>query len=93
RKVTLPTTGSLADLEVVSADGTPVGSIAGVVIEAAARKVRYYDVRSSGWLHRKRRFIDAAELAQVDAEGKRLRLLTPDPEAASSDLGDVREFS
>jgi sporulation protein YlmC with PRC-barrel domain len=92
RKVTLPT-GVLADLDVVTSDGKPVGSIAGVVIEAAARCVRYYKVRSSGWLRNRHRYIDAAQLAQVDPERKVLRLLTPDVDTAHPDLSNVREFS
>jgi hypothetical protein len=94
RRVTLPT-GVLADLDVVTSDGTRVGAIAGVVIEAAARRVRYYEVRSSGWLSRKRHFINAAQLAQVDPERKVLRLLTADTDGdrAHPDFSNLREFS
>ena len=92
RKVTLPD-GVLAELSVVTSEGEPVGSIAGVLIEAAARRVRYYDVRSAGWLRPRRHLIDASQLAQVDPEQKVLRLLTPEVDDAEPDLSGLHEFS
>jgi hypothetical protein len=92
RKVTLAD-GVLADLSVVTSDGTPVGSIAGVVIEAAARRVRYYHLCSSGWLRQRGHFIDASELAQVEPERKVLRLLTTAVDEAQPDLRGLHEFS
>jgi hypothetical protein len=83
----------LADLSVITSEGTPVGSIAGVVIEAAARRVRYYDVRSPGWLRERRHFIDASQLAQVEPARKVLRLLAPAVEEAHPDLDGLHEFS
>ena len=40
--------GVLSELDVVTASGEQLGSIAGVVIEAAAGRARYLDIRSSG---------------------------------------------
>lgn len=92
-KVTLPA-GVLADLDVVGPHGEPVGKIAGVVIEAAARRVRYLDVRASGSRRRRRVFVPADHLAQVDPERKELRLLSSDVEVVpESNVGELREFS
>jgi hypothetical protein len=77
--------GVLSDLHLVTADGERVGNIAGVVIDAAARCVRYFNVESSGKLRRRRYLVEASQLAQVDPEQKVLRLL-------DSDISEVRDF-
>lgn len=71
-KVSSPA-GVLSDLDVLSAQGQRLGNIEGVVIDAAARCVRYLYVRSSGWFGR-RYLVHADQLAQVDGERKALRL-------------------
>ena len=72
-KVTSPA-GVLSELDVLSAEGRRLGSIEGVVIDAAARHVRYLSVRLSGWLGRKRYLVEADHLGQLEAERKALRL-------------------
>jgi hypothetical protein len=85
--------GRLSELDVVSAEGEPVGRIAGVVIEAAARRVRYLDVQSAGW-GRRRYLVDAEHLAQVDAHQKVLRLLDTDvAEVRDLDRAALHRFS
>jgi hypothetical protein len=85
--------GVLSEFDVVTAAGEQVGSIAGVVIEASARRARYIDVRSHG-LRRRRYLLPADQLAQVDSERKQLRLLTADvPEADRRDSARFRPFS
>ena len=93
-KVTSPA-GALSELDVISAEGRPLGSIEGVVIDAAARRVRYLAVRSSGWFGRRRYFVPADQLGQIEGERKALRLrvdlhheAVPDLDAAA-----LREFS
>ena len=80
--------GVLADFAVVTASGEPLGSIAGVVIEAAARRARYLDVRSHG-LRRQRYLVPADQPAQVDSVRKQLRLLT-DEAPQTHDPGSAR---
>jgi hypothetical protein len=77
--------GVLSQLDVVTVSGERLGSIAGVVIEAAARRARYFNIRSSGWLGRRHYLVEADQLAQVDPERKELRLL-------SADVREVREL-
>ena len=72
-KVTSPA-GVLSELKVLSADGQPLGCIEGVVIEAAARRVRYLAVRMAGWFRDLRFFVQADQLGQIEIERKTLRL-------------------
>ena len=93
-KVTSPA-GALSELDVLSTEGRRLGSIEGVVIDAAARRVRYLAVRLSGWFGRRRYLVNADQLGQIEGERKALRLrvdlrqeAVPGLEAAA-----LREFS
>jgi hypothetical protein len=66
--------GILSELELLSAEGRRLGSIKGIVIDAAARRVRYLSVELSGWLGRRKYLVQADQLAQIEAERKALRL-------------------
>ena len=72
-KVTSPA-GVLSELEVLSAQGQLLGRIEGVVIDAAARRVRYLSVRTSGWLGIRRYLVPADQLGQLEGDRKALRL-------------------
>ena len=85
-KVTSPA-GVLSNLDLLSAEGKPLGTIEGVVIDAAARRVLYFDVQSkSGWFGRRRYFLEADQLAQVEPERKALRLRVDHKRAEVHDL-------
>lgn len=75
-RVTSPA-GVLSELDVVTASGEQLGSVAGVVIEAAARRARYLDVQSHG-LRRRHYLVQADHLGQVDSARKQIRLLSSD---------------
>lgn len=86
--------GVLSELDVVTASGEQLGSIAGVVIEASAGCARYLDIRSPGWLRRRHYLVEADQLAQVDPERKVLRLLSADVrEVQGLDTAVLRQFS
>jgi hypothetical protein len=87
--------GVLSELDLLTADGKPFGSIEGVIIEAAARRVRYYHVQSRGWLHRRRYLLEADQLAHVEPERKALRLRAGSDLEAVQDLdaSALRQFS
>lgn len=86
--------GVLSELDVVTANGEQLGSIAGVVIEAAAGRALYLDIRSTGWLRRRHYLVEANQLAQVDAERKVLRLLSAEVrEVQDLDIAVLRQFS
>jgi sporulation protein YlmC with PRC-barrel domain len=87
--------GALSELDVLSADGRRVGKIEGVVIDAAARRVRYLTVRSSGWLGRKRYLLQADQLGQLEGDRKALRLRADlhTDETDGPDPATLHEFS
>jgi hypothetical protein len=87
--------GLLSKLDLLTADGKPFGSIEGVVIEAAARRVRYFDVQSSKWFRRRRYLLEADQLAQLEPQRKALRLRAESEVAEVQDLdtGTLRRFS
>jgi hypothetical protein len=86
--------GVLSELDVVAANGEQLGSIAGIVIEAAARRARYLDIRSSGVLRDRHYLVEADQLAQVDPERRTLRLLSTEVnEVPGLDTADLRQFS
>jgi hypothetical protein len=72
-KVTSPA-GVLSELDVLSAEGRRLGSIEGVVIDAAARRVRYLAVKAAGWFSHRRYLVQADQLGQIEGERKALRL-------------------
>lgn len=72
-KVTSPA-GVLSELDVLSAEGRRLGSIEGVVIDAAARHVRYLSLRLSGLFGRRRYLVEADHLGQLESDRKALRL-------------------
>jgi hypothetical protein len=84
--------GALSELDVVTADGEQLGSIAGVVIEAAAGRARYLDVRSSDWQHPRRYLVEADQLAQIDCGRRQLRLLRGEVTEVES-TATFRQFS
>ena len=93
-KVTSPA-GVLSELDVLSADGRRLGSIEGVVIDAAARHVRYLCLRLSGWFGRRRYLVQADHLGQIEADRKALRLRgdLSDDAVPDLDASALRKFS
>jgi hypothetical protein len=84
--------GVLSELNVLAPDGESLGNISGVVIDAPARRIRYFEVQSPGWLRRRRYLLEAD--AQIDPERKALRLLvSPDEAPANVDRDALPEFS
>ena len=92
-KVTSPA-GFLSELDVLSAEGRRLGSIEGVVIDAAARRVRYLSVRTAGWFLHRRYLVQADQLGQIEGERKALRLRVDLGSEAVHDLdaAALREF-
>ena len=93
-KVSSPA-GVLSELDVLSADGQRLGSIEGVVIDAAAHLVRYLSVRTSGWFGRRRYLVQADQSGQIEGERKAFRLCVDLRNEAvhGLDLTALRRFS
>ena len=87
--------GVLSELEVVNAEGRRLGSIEGVIVEAAARRVRYLAVRSSGWFGGRRYLVPLDELGQLEGERKALHLRTDlrNEAVRGVDAAALRKFS
>jgi sporulation protein YlmC with PRC-barrel domain len=87
--------GLLSELDVLSTEGRRLGSVKGVVIEAASRRVRYLAVESSSGLSRQAYLVQADQLAQIEAERKALRLRVDLRREAVQglDATTLREFS
>jgi PRC-barrel domain len=84
--------GVLSELDVLTPDGERLGTIEGVIIDAPARRICYFDIQSSGWLHRRHYLLEAD--AQIDPERKALRLLVnPERQTAELDRRKLPEFS
>ena len=92
-KVTSPA-GVLSELDILSVEGSRLGSIEGVVIDAAARHVRYLLVRATGWLGR-RYLVTADQLGQIESERKAIRLTGElrDEAVHGLDATALRKFS
>ena len=58
----------VSPLDVLSVEGNRLGSIEGVVIDAAARHVRYLSVRLSGWFGRRRYLVQTDQLGQIEGD-------------------------
>ena len=86
--------GALSELDVLSTEGRRLGSIEGVVIDAAARHVRYLFVRTVGWLGRQY-LVRADQLGQIEGERKALRLFVDLKNVAvhGLDVAALRRFS
>ena len=68
---------SLGDLDGVNVrdpDDEQLGSLKGVLIEAAARRVRYFVVEAAGRLRRHCYLVPADDPASVQADGRTLRV-------------------
>jgi sporulation protein YlmC with PRC-barrel domain len=86
--------GALSELDVLNTEGRRLGSIEGVVIDAAARHVRYLFVRTAGWLGRQY-LVRADQLGQIEGERKALRLFVDLKNVAvhGLDVAALRKFS
>ena len=93
-KVTTPA-GVLSELDVLSVEGRRLGTIEGVVIDAAAHLVRYLSVRTSGWFGRGRYLVRADQTGQIEGDRKALRLLVDlrDEAVRGLDAAAFRKFS
>jgi hypothetical protein len=88
--------GELADVDLRSPDDEPLGTVEGVLIDPAERRVRYFVVESPGWLRRRHYLLPADAPARVEADRKTLRLdVKPDELARCPefDSKSVRQFS
>ena len=66
--------GQMASLPLRGADDQPIGSLDGVLLDPIERRLRFYVVRSPGGLRSRRYLLPTECNAQVDSEGRFLRV-------------------
>jgi PRC-barrel domain len=89
-------TGLLNAFDVRTRHNRSLGSIDGVLIDPAARKLRFFVIEASGWLDHRRYLLPVEAAATMNPEGHSLRLEmeTDDFTALDEfDMAAVREFT
>ncbi len=66
--------GNLGRLELCTMDDEKLGVLEGVLIDPAARRLRYFVVKSGGWFTRGRYLLAADDVARVEADQHILRI-------------------
>lgn len=66
--------GDLARVELCGPDDVKVGTVDGVLIDPAHRRVRYFVVEAPGWFTSRRYLVPADEPIRVERDGRTLRL-------------------
>jgi hypothetical protein len=94
QNVELPA-GRLAGLQLCSGDDQRLGAVDGVLIEPSARRVRYFVVKSSGWLRKGRYLLPLESSAHVESTQNVLRIEARAADLARTtfDADAVRPFS
>ena len=94
RDVEIPE-GTLAGLDLCSLDEKKLGTLDGVIIDPAARRVRYYVVEAKGWFSAKRFLLPADQPTRIDHDEHMMRidLEADDVRRAEFDRDAIREFS
>jgi PRC-barrel domain protein len=94
RDVEIPA-GTLAGINLCSLDDEKLGTVEGVLIDPAMRRVRYFVVESRGWLGSKRYLLSADEPAHLESDDHILRLESDANDVARRvfDPDSVRVFS
>jgi hypothetical protein len=88
--------GHLSGLTLQSDCDEALGTLEGVVIDPAERRIRYFVVRRTGWLRSRRFLLPADRPAQIIDEPRTLRLkIAPDELAGYEDFDtqSMRAFS
>ena len=87
--------GTLAGLDLCSLDQKRLGTLDGVIIDAAARRVRYYVVAVKGWFSAKRFLLPADQPTHLEPHEHimRIELEADNVRRADFDKDALRAFS
>jgi hypothetical protein len=94
RAVELPS-GRAEGWDIHSSDNRALGTLQGVLVEPAERRLRYFVVESRGWLSRQQYIVSANHVVRLDRTKQVLRLEADreDVRREAFDKRSVREFS
>ena len=87
--------GRLDGIDLCSLDDRKLGTVEGVLIDPAERRLRYFVVQSGNWMSRKRYLLSADEATHLESEEGVLRVDVEahDPWRQAFDAASVRSFS
>jgi hypothetical protein len=87
--------GTLAGLDLCGSDDTKLGTLDGILIDPANRRLRYFVIESQGWLGKKRFLLSADEPAHLERGDSVLRVDvdTHEPWRETFDADSVRSFT
>ena len=66
--------GELDEVEIRGADDKKIGSLDGILVDPIERRLRFFVVKTAGWLRKRRYLLPSEWPAQVDSSCKSLRV-------------------
>lgn len=85
--------GTLAGLSMFTEENEKLGSLEGVLVEPASRRIRYFVVERSGMFRDRRYLLDADMPASIDVDDRKLRVMANESDLERFDLRSVQSFS
>ncbi len=85
--------GTLAGLNMFTEENEKLGSVEGVLVEPAARRIRYFVLERSGIFQNRRYLLDADRPASIEAAGGKLRVMANEDDLERFDRRSVQTYS
>ena len=85
--------GTLAGLSLCTQEDEQLGSLEGVLIEPASRRIRYFVVERHTMLRRRRYLLAGDTPASIEAGDRKLRVMAHEEDLERFDTRSVQNFS
>ena len=85
--------GTLAGLSMCTQEDEKLGSLEGVLVEPASRRLRYFVVKRPEMLRRRRYLLAADTPASIEAGDRKLRVMAREADLERFDSRSVQDFS
>ena len=85
--------GTLAGLSLCTQDGEQLGSLNGILVEPASRRIRYFVVERDNMLRRRRYLLAGDTPASIEAVDRKLRVMAREADLERFDSRSVQPFS
>lgn len=85
--------GTLAGLSMCTQEDEKLGSLEGVLVEPASRRLRYFVVKRPEMLRRRRYLLAADTPASIEAGDRKLRVMAREEDLERFDSRSVQNFS